>query len=83
MAGILITSGKINGDVIASEKITILKPGVVIGDICTPAISIEAGAFFHGLSDMESAMWIDDRSVAHEHVLDLPVHRERLRAQNC
>jgi cytoskeletal protein CcmA (bactofilin family) len=81
MAGILITSGKINGDVIASEKIKILKPGVVVGDIRTPAISIEAGAFFHGLSDMGTGQWIEDRSTTHETVLDLPVHRERLRAQ--
>jgi cytoskeletal protein CcmA (bactofilin family) len=81
MAGILITSGQINGDVIASERIKILKPGIVIGDIRTPAISIEAGAFFHGLSDMGSDTWIDDRSTIHENVLDLPVHRERLRAQ--
>ena len=81
MAGILITSGKIKGDVIALEKIKILKPGVVIGDIRTPAISIEAGAFFHGLSDVGNAMRIEDRSATHENVLDLPVHRERLRAQ--
>jgi cytoskeletal protein CcmA (bactofilin family) len=80
-AGTLITSGKINGNVVASERIKILKPGIVIGDIRTPAISIEAGAFFHGLSDMGSATWIEDRSAAHETVLDLPVHRERLRAQ--
>ncbi len=81
MAGILITSGQINGDVIASEKIKILKPGIVIGDIRTPAISIEAGAFFHGLSDMGRPTWIEDRSMTHETVLDLPVHRENLRAQ--
>jgi cytoskeletal protein CcmA (bactofilin family) len=83
MPGILITSGKINGDVIASERIKILKPGIVVGDIRTPAISIEAGAIFHGLSDMGSATWIEDRSTTHETVLDLPVHHERLRAQGC
>ena len=82
MAGILITSGKINGDVIASEKIKILKPGIVIGDIRTPAISIEAGAFFHGLSDMGSAMWIEDRSTTNEQVQNLTVHRASLPAQS-
>jgi cytoskeletal protein CcmA (bactofilin family) len=81
MAGILITSGKINGDVIASERIKILKPGIVVGDIRTPAISIEAGAFFHGLSDMGANQWIEDRSATHENVLDLPVHRKKLHAQ--
>ncbi len=83
MAGVLITSGKINGDVIASKKIKILKPGIVIGDIRTPAISIEAGAFFHGLSDMGSATWIEDRSTTNEQVQSLTVHRERLHAQGC
>ncbi len=51
-AGILVTSGNIHGTVIASEKIKMLNPGTLIGDIRTPAISIEAGAHFHGLSDM-------------------------------
>lgn len=83
MAGVLITSGKINGDVIASKKIKILKPGIVIGDIRTPAISIEAGAFFHGLSDMGSATWVEDRNTTNKQVQNLPVHRERLRAQGC
>jgi cytoskeletal protein CcmA (bactofilin family) len=80
MAGILITSGKINGDVIASERIKILKPGIVVGDIRTPSISIEAGAFFQGLSDMGSDRQIEDRSMTHETVIDLPAHREKLRA---
>jgi cytoskeletal protein CcmA (bactofilin family) len=80
MTGILITSGKINGDVIASERIKILKPGIVVGDIRTPSISIEAGAFFQGLSDMGSDRQIEDRSMTHETVIDLPAHREKLRA---
>jgi len=50
--GVLITSGKIRGTVIASEKIKILNPGTLTGDMHTPAISIEAGAHFHGQSDM-------------------------------
>jgi cytoskeletal protein CcmA (bactofilin family) len=81
MAGILITSGKINGDVIASERIKILKLGIVIGDIRTPAISIEAGAFFHGLSDTGSDAWIEDRGTTNEKVQNLTIHRENLRAQ--
>lgn len=51
-AGTLITSGKINGNVIATEKIKIFKSAILIGDIRTPAISIEGGAHFNGLSDM-------------------------------
>ena len=51
--GTLITSGKIEGNVIASKKIKILGSGILIGNVRTPAISIEAGAYFHGQSDME------------------------------
>jgi cytoskeletal protein CcmA (bactofilin family) len=81
MAGILITSGKINGNVIASERIKILKPGIVIGDIRTPAISIEAGALFHGLSDMGSETRIEDRSTTNTMAQNLTIHRENLHAQ--
>jgi cytoskeletal protein CcmA (bactofilin family) len=80
MAGILITSGKINGNVIASERIKILKPGIVIGDIHTPAISIEAGALFHGLSDMGSDTRIEDRSTTNKIAQNLTIHRENLHA---
>ena len=79
-AGILITSGKIKGDVTASEKVTILNPGIVIGDIRTPTISIEAGAHFHGLSDMGAEKWVEDRGATSEKIHDLAVHRGRLRA---
>mgnify|MGYP003385081072 FL=1 len=78
--GALITSGKIKGDVTASEKVTILNTGIVIGDIRTPEISIEAGAHFHGLSDMGTEKWVEDRGATSEKVHDLTVHRGRLRA---
>lgn len=81
-AGTLITSGKINGNVVASERIKILKPGIVIGDIRTPAISIEAGALFHGLSDMGTDTWVEDQSTTNEKVHDLTVHRGKLRTQD-
>jgi cytoskeletal protein CcmA (bactofilin family) len=61
-AGTLITSGNITGNVMASEKINILKSGVLIGNIRTPAISIEAGAHFHGRSDMGIYKWVEDHS---------------------
>jgi len=52
-AGILMNSGKINGKITAAEKIHILKPGVLIGDIKTPLIAIEEGSHFHGMCDMD------------------------------
>jgi cytoskeletal protein CcmA (bactofilin family) len=68
-AAIVMTSGKINGTVTAREKVQILKPGVFIGDIRTPAISIEEGAHFHGMCAMGAEKWnvsdhADDPKVA-------------------
>src|SRR5215211_18797 len=40
-AGVLMNSGRINGTITAVEKIQILKPGVLVGDIRTPLIAIE------------------------------------------
>lgn len=67
-AGILITSGKINGHVIASEKIKILKPAILIGDIRTPAISIEGGAHFHGSSDMGANTRVENNRLSYKRV---------------
>lgn len=80
--GALITSGKIKGNIMASEKVMILNQGVVIGDIRTPAISIEAGAHFHGLSDMGANKWTESPGATTEKVHDLTVHRERLRVSD-
>lgn len=51
-AGVLMNSGKINGTITATERINILKPGILIGDIRTPLIAIEEGSHFHGMCDM-------------------------------
>jgi len=69
----LITSGKIRGTIIASEKIKLLKPGILIGDIRAPAISIEAGAVFHGQSDMSATMQSEGHSAPSGKIHDLAV----------
>ena len=56
-AGVLMNSGKINGTITALEKIHILKPGVLVGDIRTPVIAIEEGSRFHGMCDMGAHNW--------------------------
>ena len=56
-----MNSGKINGTVTAFEKIHILKPGVLIGDIRTPVIAIEEGSHFHGMCDMGDYHWGGER----------------------
>jgi cytoskeletal protein CcmA (bactofilin family) len=78
--GTLITSGKIKGNVIASEKIKILKPGILIGDIRTPAIYIEAGARFHGLSDMGAHRWVESPSETNEESQNQNIHRLHARS---
>ena len=79
-AGILMTSGKINGTVTATEKIQILKPGILIGDIRTPAILIEDGAHFHGMCDMGAHKWVEEHQSSHKNVHDLTAHRGKLRS---
>jgi cytoskeletal protein CcmA (bactofilin family) len=83
MAETVIANGKIKGDIIASEKITLLPPGIVIGDIRTPVISIEAGAIFHGLSEMEAATQVEDHRVPSEKIHDLAVYQEKQRDRAC
>ena len=59
-AGVLMNSGKINGTITANEKIQILKPGILVGDIRTPLIAIEEGSHFHGMCDMGANQWHDE-----------------------
>ena len=61
--GVLMNSGKINGTVTALEKIHILKPGVLVGDIRTPVIAIEEGSRFHGMCDMGDHEWSGERAL--------------------
>jgi cytoskeletal protein CcmA (bactofilin family) len=62
-AGILMNSGKINGTITAIEKVHILKPGVLVGDIRTPVIAIEEGSRFHGMCDMGAHYWSGERAL--------------------
>ncbi|MBM4126084.1 MAG: polymer-forming cytoskeletal protein [Nitrospira sp.] len=79
-AGTVMTSGKINGTVTAVEQIQILKPGIVIGDIRTPSISIETGSHFHGMCDMGAHKWVDDQPTSNKPIDDLAPHRVKIRA---
>lgn len=65
-AGVLMNSGKINGTITANEKIQILKPGILVGDIRTPLIAIEEGSHFHGMCDMGANQWHEEMSVSIE-----------------
>lgn len=55
----LICSGKIEGNIVAAQKIQLLKPAVLIGGIRTPSFSVEEGVLFQGTCDM-GASGLDD-----------------------
>ena len=48
----IICSGKLEGNVVASQKVQLLKPAVLIGSVRTPSFSVEEGVLFHGTCDM-------------------------------
>lgn len=70
--GTVMTSGKINGIVRAVEQI--LKPGIVIGNIRTPSISIENGSHSHGMSDMGAHKWVEDQPTSNKTIDDFTPH---------
>ena len=48
----IISSGKIEGNIVAAQKVQLLKPAVLIGSVRTPSFSVEEGVLFHGSCDM-------------------------------
>ena len=67
--GTLISSGKIQGTVAASDKVQLLKSAVQIGDVHAPTFSIEEGAYFKGFADMGPIPSADGSS---QHINTLP-----------
>ena len=50
--GTIISSGKIVGNIIASQKVHLLAPGTIEGNIKTPKLIIEEGVIFDGKCEM-------------------------------
>jgi cytoskeletal protein CcmA (bactofilin family) len=48
IAGTIVIGGKVKGEIIAAERITLLSTGVLIGNIVTPRLIIEEGVIFNG-----------------------------------
>ena len=76
-AGTLISGGKIKGNITATDKVQLLKSGVLIGDVCVPCFSMEEGAYFKGITDMGPHPWIEEPIPAAE-VLPEPVTRRHI-----
>jgi cytoskeletal protein CcmA (bactofilin family) len=52
--GTIISSGRIAGNINASQKVHILAPGIIEGNIKTPKLIIEEGVTFDGKCEMAS-----------------------------
>lgn len=82
----IICGGKVEGSMTASQKVQLLKPAVVIGDVHSPSFSVEEGVLFHGTSDMGVSSLDDVPSASGgvENVHDLSANRDhRLQSQDA
>lgn len=50
--GRLSVSGRVEGSIVASEKVEILHTGKIIGDVATPILVVEEGAILEGKCSM-------------------------------
>ena len=57
--GSMINSGNIEGDIVAQQRIEILPPGKVKGNMRTPTLILMEGARFNGTCEMISAESVD------------------------
>jgi cytoskeletal protein CcmA (bactofilin family) len=48
----ILISGTVRGQIDAKKSVKIYSPGQLFGDVNTPSLSIEEGAFFEGASHM-------------------------------
>jgi cytoskeletal protein CcmA (bactofilin family) len=51
-AGTIVIGGKVKGSVIATERITLLSTGILVGNIVTPRLVIEEGVIFDGTCEI-------------------------------
>lgn len=78
IGGVIVSGGKVEGNITASQKVQLLKPAVLIGDVSSPSFSMEEGVLFQGLCNMGLSQ-IDDLELTApslEKVHDLTAHRD-------
>ena len=75
--GVIVSSGKVEGNIVASKKVQLLNSGVLIGDVRAPSFSMEEGVIFQGMCDMGiSQIEALGQSDSMENVHDLKAHRD-------
>jgi cytoskeletal protein CcmA (bactofilin family) len=52
-ADVVISGGRVTGNIVASEKVQLLSTGVVLGTIKTPLLTVEEGVRFMGNCEAE------------------------------
>jgi len=52
-AGTIVSSGKINGNLTAAEKVHLLSPGALLGTVKAPLLAVEEGVRFHGTCEAD------------------------------
>lgn len=83
IGGVIVSGGKVEGNITASKKVQLLKPAVLIGDIHSPSFSIEEGVLFQGVCDMGVSQIedLEQDSDNLKNVHDLASHRDKVRSQ--
>lgn len=83
--GVIVSGGKVEGNITASKKVQLLKPAVLIGDVHSPSFSMEEGVLFQGICDMGISQLEDLKAEdSIENVHDLNAHRDhKLRSQEA
>ncbi len=76
-AGIIINSGKIKATVRVTDRLKLLKTGILVGEVHAPSFSMEDGAKFQGLSDMGVAAWGDEAQKLPGNVRDIASQRPK------
>lgn len=76
-AGILISSGRIKATITATERVQLLKTGIIMGEVHAPLFSMEEGAKFQGLTDMGVTAWPEEAPRLPGAVRDMSSHRNR------
>ncbi len=80
--GTLVSGGKLQANVTATEKVQLLKTAILIGDVQSPSFTMEEGSRFQGICDMGVDMWADQERPDRENVHDLAAHRGKVRLQD-
>ncbi|MBA3754474.1 MAG: polymer-forming cytoskeletal protein [Nitrospira sp.] len=76
-AGTIINSGKIKATVRVTDRLQLLKTGILVGEVHAPSFSMEDGAKFQGLSDMGVAAWGDEAQKLPGNVRDIASQRPK------